>query len=261
MTLLQVAALALLQGFTEFLPVSSSGHLRILERWFGIQGPQTTFDVVLHLGTLCSVIVFFLLQQRQETLALLRFKRPRMMTAIILGTIPTGILGLSLGRWAESSLHDPLWVAGAFLVTAALLFSTRMARASAGTRQEPTWRDALLIGLAQGVGVIRGISRSGITISAGLHLGLDRQAAFNFSFLLSIPAILGAFVLEARHLEGLDMSVALLALGFVIAFASGYLALVLLKRFVLSGHFWLFGIYLIAAAALVLGLSVAGVGG
>jgi undecaprenyl-diphosphatase len=260
MSLLQIAALALLQGFTEFLPVSSSGHLRVLERWFGVEAPLTTFDVILHLGTLCSVIVFFFLQQRQETLDLLRFKRPRMLAAIILGTIPTGILGLSMGRWAETNLHHPAWIALAFLATAGLLFSTRMKRATTGTRQEPRYRDALLIGLAQGVGVIRGISRSGITISAGLHLGLDRQAAFNFSFLLSIPAILGAFILEARHIDGLDMPILHLILGFAIAFASGYVALVLLKRFVLSGRFWIFGIYLIAAAALVLGLSFAGIG-
>ncbi len=261
MTALQVAALALLQGLTEFLPVSSSGHLKILEGWFGVQAPLTTFDVILHLGTLCSVIVFFLIHQRQETVALLSFKRRGLLLAIILGTIPTGILGLSMGRWAETNLHHPAWVALAFLVTAALLFSTRLARAYTGTKTEPGWRDALLIGLAQGVGVIRGISRSGITISAGLHLGLTRDAAFNFSFLLSIPAITGAFILEARHLDGLDMPLGHLLLGFAIAFVSGYAALLLLKRFVLSGRFWIFGIYLIAAAALVLGLSAAGIGG
>ncbi len=261
MTALQVAALALLQGLTEFLPVSSSGHLRVLERWFGIQTPLTTFDVILHLGTLCSVLVFFVIHQRQETVDLLRFRRPKLLMAIILGTIPTGILGLSMGRWAETNLHHPAWVALAFLVTAGLLFSTRLSRASRGTKAEPSWKDALLIGLAQGVGVIRGISRSGITITAGLHLGLTREAAFNFSFLLSIPAILGAFVLEARHLDGLDMPLGLLGLGFAIAFVSGYAALLLLKRFVLSGRFWLFGFYLIAAALLVLGLSAAGIGG
>lgn len=255
MSWLQVLSLAVIQGLTEFLPVSSSGHLRAMERWFGMQGPQTAFDVTLHLGTLVSVLVYFLRNDRKELLDLVLLRRPRLAMLVIVATIPTGILGLTIGRWAETELSHLAWVGGAFLVTAGLLWSTR-GRALHGGREEPGVVDALIVGVAQGIGVFRGVSRSGITIATGLHRGLDREAAFRFSFFLSIPAILGAFVLEARHLDGSGVEPLPLAVGFVVAALTGYAALAMLRRFVVRGGFHHFAWYLLVIGGLVIGTSL-----
>lgn len=257
MSALQVAWLALLQGLTEFLPVSSSGHLRVLERAFGVTQPLTAFDVTLHLATLLSVLVFLLVHERALVVDLLLLRRRRLIAAIVTATIPTGLLGLSVGVWAEVNLTDLVWVGGAFGITAGILWSTR-GREARATQDEPTLRDAFVIGIAQGIGVFRGISRSGITIAAGLHRGLKPEAAFSFSFLLAIPAILGAFVLEARHIGDLGMPLGHVLLGFVVAFVTGYAALVWLRRLVVGGRFWLFAFYVLGAAVLVLGLRAAG---
>jgi len=257
MSALQVVWLALLQGLTEFLPVSSSGHLRVLERAFGVSAPLTGFDVTLHLATLLSVFVYLVVHERQLVVDLLLLRRRRLIAALVVATIPTGFLGLSVGRWAEATLLDLAWVGAAFLLTAAILWSTRGREAQARC-EEPGLLDALLIGVAQGIGVFRGVSRSGITIAAGLHRGLRPEAAFSFSFLLAIPAILGAFLLEARHIDQLGMPLQHVALGFGVAFVTGYGALVWLRRLVVGGRFWLFALYALAAGALVLGLRAAG---
>ncbi len=262
----QAALLGLVQGVTEFLPVSSSGHLVVAEQALGLKtGGDVFFEVVLHTGTLLAVIAVYAKDLWRITgptlraLSLLARGRPREATAspdarlglfLILGTIPTGIIGVTLKDLFESLFANLLAVGVAFLLTGTLLFlSTRIAaRRSAPPRETGAmrWSDAVLIGTAQGIAITPGISRSGSTIAAALLLGLDRSLAARYSFLLSVPAILGALVLHLRH--GLDpLSAAdagAFVTGFVAAALSGILALRVLLRLVDRGRFSVFAYYL-----------------
>jgi len=262
---LQAAILGLVQGLTEFLPISSSGHLVVAERALGLPTEGgVLFEVVLHAGSLLAVLAVYgadLLRITAPTLrALPLLLRGRFRAAIaepdarlglflVLGTIPTGILGVTLKDLFESLFGSLLAVGCAFLLTGTLLFvAGRLAgRRGAAGREQGALRasDALLVGLAQGVAITPGISRSGTTIAAALLLGLDRSLAARFSFLLSVPAILGALVLHLRHGIGtVSGEAGVFAAGFVAAAVSGYLALRLLLRLVDRGRFSLFAFYL-----------------
>jgi len=257
MTLLQVLTLAVVQGLTEFLPVSSSGHLRALEQWFGLREPQTGFDVVLHVGTLLATLVVF----RADVWNLLRLRDRRTLLAVAVGTAPLLVLGLTFIKWAEEGLLHLAWVGGALFLNGVLLLVSRRFTNPHG-RQEVTWRDALLIGLVQGF-KLRGFSRSGTTIVAGLFRGLSPEAAFRFSFLLSIPAVAmaaGWEGLQGLRQGGLDTFTGVpashLGLGFAVSFGVGWASLVLLRRFVVRGHFHRFGWYCLALGILVLATSL-----
>jgi undecaprenyl-diphosphatase len=257
MNLIQVLVLAVVQGLTEFLPVSSSGHLRALEQWFGLQEPQTGFDVVLHVGTLLATLAVF----RRDVWDLLRLRDRRLLGALAVGIAPLLVLGLTFVRWAEENLLHLAWVGGALVLNGVLLLVSRRWTNPHG-RQEVSWRDALVIGLVQGL-KLRGFSRSGTTIAAGLFRGLSPEAAFRFSFLLSIPAVVMAAGWEG--LQGLrhgglasftGVSVAWLVLGFAVSFGVGWASLVVLRSFVVRGHFHRFGWYCLALGILVLATSL-----
>ncbi len=258
--LLVCLLLGVLQGLTEFLPVSSSGHLALAERWFGLV-PDVSLTVFLHVGTLLAVLVYF----RRELWLLVRdgflaavstisgrgleaWERPGAKLAlwVLVATLPTGILGLGLEHlW--TSLAVPWAVGLSFLVTAGLLWSTRWAHRRGQALD--VWK-AALIGGVQGLAVVPGISRSGATIAAGLWLGLDRRTAGRFSFLASVPAVAGAGLLEARRLTDLPEGHILpLVAGLGISFAVGYAALSLLLAQVEQGKIHRYAWYLVAAAA------------
>lgn len=256
MSLPAIVALAVIQGLTEFLPISSSGHLVLANRLLGIDEPGLLTEVVLHLGTLAAVILYF----RRDLLDLLRgsissFRDPaalpsrearRLLAALAVGTVPAVLFGLLGAARLEPLYKDPRGTSFALLFTGLVLLTT-LAIPGGTARVGPA--RALGIGIGQALALIPGISRSGMTIAAGLHLRVERREAARFSFLLSIPAILGAAVLEIAGAVGRADApqVALLALGLAISFAVGYGAIALLLRIVTGGGFGWFGIYCLLA--------------
>jgi len=254
MTIVEAIAMGALQGVTEFLPVSSSGHLLLMKTILGATEIPVLFDVILHVATLTAVIFVF----RRRVGALLgasfrfvrRTVRPedrpnlRLIPILIAATAITAVLGIAID--SIDRFRNPLLVSVLFLVTAGLLIATYWARG--GRRIEFLgYRDAIVLGIAQGFGVLPGISRSGITIATGLFSGMDRETAGEFSFLLSIPAILGALVLTLRDLGelGRQMSAVTVIAGFISAVVVGFLALRFLLRIVRGGKLFLFAVYLV----------------
>lgn len=262
MTIFEAAVLGLVQGLTEFLPVSSSGHLAVGKLLFGMEGVPLLFDVLLHIATLIVVVYVFRRRIGAILAALWRFvaRRPRqepdteqlrLVVWILLATIVTVIIALPVAKLDIGA--RPRLIGGFFLFTAIVLLSTLKAP-EGGRFSEMGPLQAVIVGFAQGLGVFPGISRSGITISAARHAGLSRGDAGEFAFLISIPAILGALVLTLRDFGDLGQSVGILALtaGFLVALLSGFLALSLLLRIVRSGRLYLFSIYLVPLGAAVI---------
>jgi undecaprenyl-diphosphatase len=247
---LQSIFLAVVQGLTEFLPISSSGHLVFFQSLFGLKESPVFFDVMLHLGTLLSVAVYFrrdILTIIKGIVSTLRRKEEnqegtRLFLWIILASIPTGLMGLFFKDWFESLFSKPKIVGGMLILTGLILWLTRWAKKVGKPIGRMRWLDAILIGIAQGVAIIPGISRSGATISTGLFSGLDRELAGKFSFLLSIPAILGATLLEFKG-HGMASGLAIPLIGSAVAFGVGILALTLLIRIIKMGKIFNFSYY------------------
>jgi undecaprenyl-diphosphatase len=253
---LEVTLLAVVQGLTEFLPVSSSGHLVLLEEALGVEEAGLLLPVALHVGTLLAVLAVY----RQTVLAILRdliAGRPRYVLLLLAGSVPAGLAGVLLKDWFEERFTDPRAAAGGLLVTALILLVSDAARRRQAARGEPRsiprWRDAWLIGAAQAIAILPGISRSGSTIGAGLLVGLNPAEAARFSFMLSVVAIGGAAAVEARGLfAGEDRSapsVLLVAWGVVVAAVVGWVALKLLLAFLHRGAFLWFAAYCAALGA------------
>lgn len=244
--------LGIVQGLTEFLPVSSSGHLVFFQSLFGMKEPQLFFDVMLHFGTLLAVAVYFRADIRkivQGMGAVLKGSEKnreggRLFLWIILASIPTGIMGLFLRDWFESLFVKPKAVGGMLLITGLVLWLTRWTKGEGRPLEKMGWVDALLIGIAQGIAIIPGISRSGATISIGLFCGLNRELSGRFSFLLSIPAILGATFLE---LIKIDLAQAqelwITLLGTSVSFGAGLLSLTFLMKIIRRGKIANFSYY------------------
>jgi len=244
---IKAALLGLVQGVTEFLPVSSSAHLLALERILGFSVKGLAFDVSLHVATLLAVVWYF----RRELSRLFRGDSFRpVMLRLLLGSIPVAALGFLLAEFREDV---PSWVAvGGWTISGIYLLTTRGLGGSTVHERLPYPR-VLLVGLAQAASIFPGISRSGSTIAAGLWLGLQRESAAEFSFFLAIPAMLGAGAHEARHLlespEPPGQVLGLCAVGVPIAFVVGTAAIHFLMRIVRQGAFHRFGAYNLCAAA------------
>jgi len=248
MDLAGTVILALLQGFTEWLPISSSGHLVLAQTLIGLNAPLGLY-AVLELGTLLPVILYF----RKDLLCIIRaFLKAdtnsrdfRFGLYVITGTIPTAALGLLLREYFESLFSSPMAVAVGLLVTAVLLASSKFG----GRSYDIDLPRSLLIGLFQGFAIAPGISRSGATISVALMSGIQSREAFRYSFLLSIPAIIGANVLEFSS----TLTIGYYSiLGFFIAAATGYIAIKIVDRVLLKERFHLFSIYCFALALISL---------
>lgn len=279
MTPLQAVILGVVQGLTEFLPVSSSGHLVLGQHLFGIQEADLLFDVSVHLATLGAVCLFF----RREIAGLLRacprllrvLFRPaalkdlaasdpeaRMVLFILAGSVPTGLIGLPLSKFSDTLFSSVPLAGVCLLITAGLLWTTRRAGHGDGDAgpeapvHDLTLFRALVIGTVQGIAILPGISRSGSTIVAGLFLGLSREMAARFSFLLCIPAILGAQILGMRHVS-LSAIPAPVFLGMASAAVTGYAALTLLVYIVNRGRLFVFAPYCAAVGLLAVGLGIA----
>ena len=244
--------LGALQGVTEFLPVSSSGHIAIGALLFGIHDAPLSLSIVLHAGTLLATLFLF----RQDVGRLLYdfftgIRHPRawlasdsgkMSAGVIVASIPTAIIGLLLKDSVEAWQSVP-WIVGVCLLVSAVMVLTT--RRGGGDKAVLGLGPALLVGIAQGIAVLPGVSRSGTTIAVAMLLGLGGAAAFRFSFLLSLPAVLGAVLLELSKpgaLASVDGSV---WIGGAVATVVGVISLVFLRRLVDQGHFWAFALYLV----------------
>lgn len=265
---IQAAVLGVLQGLTEFVPVSSTAHLRIASALLGWEDPGAAFTAVTQLGTEAAVLVYF----RRDIVAILStwtrsLTRPelrsepaaRMGWYIIVGTLPIAGLGLALQDTIETAFRD-LRIIGATLITFGLLLglADRIAR-NARPIEKLTLRHALIYGFAQALALIPGVSRSGGTITAGLLLGYTRQAAARYAFLLAVPAVLAAGLLELKDIGGTntpDWGPTLLATA--LAVAVGYAVIAALLRYLASGSFRPFVIYRVILGAGVLILVLAG---
>ena len=254
MSMLQAIILGLVQGATEFVPVSSSAHLVLVPWWLGWTNPGLAFDSVLHLGTLLAVIAFFwrdlcslavnwwhALVGRDADDA-----QARIAWWIVLGTVPGALMGILWEERFETLFHRPLHVAFLLLVTGCWLAVAERSRRKVRRVEELGWREALAIGLAQGCAIAPGISRSGATIGAGMLLGLERKAAARYSFLLATPIIFGTGTLQVTKLLQMPdphAGLPTLALGFVAAFASGYACIRFLLTYVKTRGLGAFSVY------------------
>jgi len=270
MTSAQAITLGVVQGITEFLPISSIAHLRVIPALLGWSDPGAAFSAVIQLGTLAAVLVYFASEMRVMAQAVFRGladghpwarREARLAWFIILGTIPITVCGLAFKRYIVGELRS-LYVISASLIILGILLWT--AEKTAALRRDVSgigWLDSQLIGLAQALALIPGSSRSGTTMTAAMFLGLTREAAARFSFLLGIPAIGGAGLFELRDLlkhglEGAELSG--LIIGVVTSAVSGYLAIDFLLRYLRSRTTYVFVWYRIGLGLLLLVLLTLG---
>lgn len=252
-----VISLGVIQGLTEFLPVSSSGHLVIGSHLFKLAEPSLLFDIVLHVGTLIPVLWLYrsdLIKMIVSLGSLRKVKENwdhdsglRLTVCVVVGTIPTGIIGVLARDFFEKLFSSPTAVGIALLITGVILMSTRL-RKNIALDPENGFRsltlfNAFVVGLAQGIAITPGISRSGTTISTALLLGIERDTAAKFSFLLAIPAIIGAVILEI-HKADMALWHNSFIFGVLAATITGYIALRLVVRFVRQGTIYGFAFYL-----------------
>ncbi|MFO0681147.1 MAG: undecaprenyl-diphosphate phosphatase [Sandaracinus sp.] len=251
--------LGLVQGLTEFLPISSDGHLAIASMLFGGTPSSLALVVLLHLGTLAATVVVL----RDDVLKLVRTlatpshwrgtEEGAALRTIVITSIPTAIVGLALHDRVEAWAESPLVVGACLLLSAAAVASTRWtgARATKESLDLPVWQ-CVVIGIAQGLAVLPGLTRSGSTIAVAMLLGIAGPAAFRLSFLLSLPAIAGAALLELRHPDVWSTLGLPAIAGALVAFAVGLAALLGLRHIVARGRFWAFAIYLVPLGAILL---------
>lgn len=268
MSWLQAVVLGIVQGLTEFLPISSTAHLRLVPAFLGWDDPGAAFTAVIQLGTMAAVLLYFRADLARIASAWVRsLSEPelrgtldaRLGWYIGLGTVPIALLGFAFRGPIETGARS-LTVIGAALVGLALVLALAE-RAGRRTREIHTLRlpDALLVGLAQAAALVPGVSRSGSTISAGLFLGLTREAAARYSFLLSVPAVVLSGLFEARSLgDGGGPGLAATALATLLAFVAGYASIAVLLRWLARHSTAVFVVYRIGLGASVLALAEAG---
>lgn len=266
----EAAILGLIQGLTEFLPVSSDGHLALASRLLGIRGSHLFFDVMLHAGTLVAVLLVFrkelaqmfaglfrglgMLARREASFAEVLAREPdlKMGLLILLASLPTALIGLGLKDFVES-VESPAFTGAFLILTGVILWGVR---GSPAGRAEIGVADSLLIGVAQGFAVLPGLSRSGSTIATGLSRGIDRQLAARFSFLLSIPAVGGALLLMLADRGEPVGDLGPILVGGLVSLVAGLFALRALLYVTRGGKLYTFAYYLIpvGALAVVVGL-------
>jgi undecaprenyl-diphosphatase len=243
--------LGLIQGIAEFLPISSSGHLVLAQSMMkSFEQPGLLFDTLLHFATLCAVFIFFRKKIKTLFVALsgifihsnriVYFENKNFLWGIIIASIPTAIIGLTLENVVETKLSYPVYVGYALIITSIILMISDKFQG----KSKITLPIAFLIGIVQGFAVVPGISRSGSTIAAALFLGIKREEAAEFSFLISLPAILGATILQLRKLDGFDMTqLPIYGAGMLAAFISGIIAIAVMMQIVKKASLKVFAIY------------------
>jgi len=274
MNLTEAVLLGIVQGLTEFLPVSSSGHLVLFQNLLGLTDPLLVFDISVHVGTLFAVVIYFF----KDIVAILRAlvkwirvlpdtkaasellandREARMAMLIIAGSVPTAVLGLVFKEIAETLFSSVTIVGVTLVITGAVLWGTRRFGAGGHGIRRCTIGNSIVIGVVQGLAIIPGISRSGATIAAGLYLGLDRTTAARFSFLLSIPAVAGAGLLGAGDLMGpTELPFNIIAAGTLASCLVGYASLTLLVWMVGRGRLHFFAPYCVVLGLIALLVSL-----
>jgi len=250
MELIKIIILGIIQGLTEFLPISSSGHLVISQELFGIEKGQLTLDVFLHFGTVIPVLIIF----RNDIRDIILLKKKHLIILLFLGLIPTGLIGYFFQDFFSKLFSSVLVVGYMLLVTALLLYLAERSGKYSRSLNEMKGYQAIIVGIAQGLAVIPGISRSGSTIVASLLQGIDRESAARYSFLLALPTIIGAGLLQLRDIipVGLtDFSWTSILAGILSAALAGYLGIKCLLHILTKGSLLVFSYY-----CLILGLLV-----
>ena len=271
------AVLGVVQGIAEFLPISSSGHLTLLQHFLGMPEPDNLFNILLHFATLLAVCVYYfqdvveMIAEFFRGIAALFSRNPsrgnppearRLVLLVIVGTLPLFVVML-IKNQVEALGNYPVVVSCALLITGCILFFSDRMASGRKTARSATLKDALLVGVAQGFATLPGLSRSGCTISAGMAVGFDRKFAVRYSFLLSLPAVLGATILEVKDVleapgglpEGMLPKY---LLGMVIAGVVGYFSIRLVNLLASKGKFGAFAYYCWAAGLVFLVLSLMG---
>lgn len=277
MSYLMSAVLGFVQGVAEFLPISSSGHLTLLQHFFGMPEPDQLFNILLHFATLLAVCVYYIqdvvemIVEFFRGIASLFSRQPshgnppearRLVLLVIVGTLPLFVVMLIKDQ-VEALGSSPVFVSCALLVTGCVLFLSDRMAGGKKTARNATMKDVLLVGVAQGCATIPGLSRSGCTISAGMVVGFDRKFAVRYSFLMSLPAVLGATILEVKDVFGAEggLPEGMLPkylLGMVIAGVVGYFSIRLVNLLASKGKFGAFAYYCWAAGLIFLILSLMG---
>ncbi len=268
MTLLQAIVLAIVQGATEFLPISSTAHLVLVPWIFGWQDPGLTFDVALHAGTLVALLVYFattwwslligLFTGKAQELAVLDgVENPRrLLGLLVLGTIPGAVGGYFLEPYAETVFRSPRLVAFALIIVALVMWMADQLPSLARKLNQVDVGDSASVGLAQALAVIPGVSRAGITIAAGMFRGLERETAARFSFLLATPIIAGAATKEMAEMSVLGLpagvSTSELAVGFLVSALTGFAAIWFLLRYLQRRTLKIFVAYRVVLGIIIL---------
>ncbi|MDL2229604.1 undecaprenyl-diphosphate phosphatase [Treponema sp. OttesenSCG-928-L16] len=257
MNIIEAVVLGIVQGLTEFLPVSSSGHLVLLQKLFGISEPALFFDTMLHAGTLAAVCVVLW----KDIAALLRHPLQPLTGLLIIATIPAVIIALVFKDTIEAAFHSASFLGFAFLITAAALFISEALSRRAGKirgQDEMKWSDALIMGILQGAAIMPGVSRSGFTLSGALSRKIERGFAARFSFLMSIPAILGALVLQLKDIifetspQTAGIGAAPIIAGTAVSAAVGFFAVRFMLKIVREKSLIGFAVYVAVLGVLVL---------
>ncbi|GMT42057.1 MAG: undecaprenyl-diphosphatase 2 [bacterium] len=263
MTFAESAVLGIMQGLTEFLPVSSSGHLVLMQAFLGLTDPMVFFDVLLHVGTLAAIVLVYRKDiwtiVRQSIMAvaargknLNELPGAWFLLMIIAGSVPAGVIGILFENLFEELFASTFSVGFFLLITGVLLFSSRKAGTGVKTDAAISVKDALLIGFAQAMAITPGISRSGATIAIALLLGVKRESAAKYSFLLSIPAIAGATLLKSRSATVTLDEIPVFVVGMAVAFGVGAAALLWLIKLVKKGKLEYFAWYCWAVGSSVI---------
>ena len=271
MSVFEAIVLGIVQGLTEFLPVSSTAHLRIVPAFAGWEDPGAAFTAVVQLGTMAAVVIYFREDLWRIGRAWLRSLRDesvrqtldaRLGWYILIGTIPIGIFGLIFRHQIEDGARDLYLIGSALIVLGLLLLAAEEAARHDRPLERITRRDGLLIGFAQALALVPGVSRSGATLTAGLFLGFDRPSAARFSFLLSVPAVVLSGLFEfASILDGSEdtqVGLGALAIATVMAFVVGYASIAWLLRYLTHHSTLIFVVYRVALGVLVLALAASG---
>jgi undecaprenyl-diphosphatase len=270
-SVLEAIVLGIVQGITEFLPISSTAHLRIVPALAGWEDPGAAFTAVTQLGTMAAVLLYFRSDLWRIAKAWLRSLRDRAARReldarlgwyILLGTIPIGVFGLIFKDQIETGARDLYLIGTALIVLGLVLLVAEKVGTRERSIEQLTTRDGVALGFAQALALVPGVSRSGATITAGLFLGLDRPSAARFSFLLSVPAVVLSGLLELSSIasgeEGQHVGAGALVIATFMAFVSGYAAIAFLLRYLATHSTVAFVVYRVALGSLVLVLTAAG---
>ncbi len=269
MSIFQSIVLGIVQGLTEFLPISSTAHLRIVPAFLGWEDPGAAFTAVTQLGTMAAVLLYFRADLWRIARAWVRSLRDpsardqdaRMGWYILLGTVPIAIFGLAFRHQIEDGARDLYLIATALIVMGLVLLAAERVGKRERSEGDLELRDGVAMGLAQALALVPGVSRSGATITAGLFLGLDRTAAARFSFLLSVPAVVLSGLFEMRDFlgdGGDDTGIPGLVVATLLAFVVGYASIAFLLRFLASHSTYVFVGYRVVLGTVVLALAAAG---